>query len=160
MTRRGFDPPILVGGGAVEAYTMSAVTTGDFDMVTARQTEFGDELLKLGFVRPKGTGHVAAGWLHPELMLGFEVVASTLLDGAADLHRVVTIDFGEDGQIAVIALEDIIADRVAQYASGSADDMLAQARRLFDLHPDADRSYMERRIRHETNGAYGIADLE
>jgi hypothetical protein len=38
--------------------------------------------------------------------------------------------------------------------------MLEQARRLFTLHADADRDYMERRIRHESAGDYGIADLE
>ena len=32
MKARGFATPILVGGGAVELYTRSAVTTDDFDI--------------------------------------------------------------------------------------------------------------------------------
>ena len=34
-----------------------------------------------------------------------------------------------------------------------------QARELFALHRDADMAYMERRIRHESAGGLGIADL-
>jgi len=53
----------------------------------------------------------------------------------------------------------MIADRVGQYASGTAPEMLERARRLFALHADADRAYMERRIRHESAGEYGVEDL-
>jgi hypothetical protein len=46
MERRGFSAPILVGGGAVELYTFSKVTTGDFDIVTACQHAFEDVLIR------------------------------------------------------------------------------------------------------------------
>jgi hypothetical protein len=39
MHRRGFQRPILVGGAAAELYSLSAVTTGDFDICTLRQPE-------------------------------------------------------------------------------------------------------------------------
>lgn len=160
MKARGFPAPVLVGGGAVELYSLSAITTGDFDIVTPRQEEFERELLRLGFTKPVGLGHTPLGWIHPELRLGFEIVSATLLDGMADRDRIVLIDLGEDGEAAIISVEDMIADRVGQYASGAAPEMLEQARRLFALHADADRDYMERRIRHESAGDYGIADLE
>lgn len=160
MERRGFARPVLVGGGAVELYTQSAVTTGDFDVVTPRQEAFEAALLQLGFVKPAGKGHVPSGWLHPHLLLGFEVVAATVLDGVADLDRLLLLDLDEDGRVAVIAIEDIIADRMGQYASGSAPAMLEQARALFALHRDADVQYLEHRIRYETAGSHGIADLE
>lgn len=160
MARRGFARPVLVGGGAVELYTQSAVITGDFDVVTPRQEAFEEALLHLGFVRPAGAGHVPNGWLHPQLLLGVEIVASTVLDGAADSGRSLLLDLGDDGRVAVIAIEDIIADRMGQYASGSAPAMLEQARALFALHRDADVQYLERRIRYETTGSHGIADLE
>ncbi|MDR6787815.1 hypothetical protein J2Y58_001167 [Sphingomonas sp. BE138] len=160
MERRGFARPVLVGGGAVELYTQSAVTTGDFDVVTPRQEAFEEALLQLGFVQPAGTGHVPNGWLHPELLLGFEVVASTLLDGAADPNRLLLLDMGDDGRVSIIAVEDVIADRMGQYASGSAPDMLEQARALFALHRDADVQYLDARIRYETAGSHGIADLK
>jgi hypothetical protein len=160
MKARGIEAPILVGGGAVELYTQSAVMTGDMDVVTARQEEFEAELRAYGFIKPVGVGHTPSGWIHPELKLGFEVVSSTLLDGMAERDRLLLIDLDADGVAAIIAIEDMIADRMGQFASGSAPEMGEQARALFRLHADADLDYMERRIRHETAGEHGVADLQ
>lgn len=44
MKARGLLAPILVGGAAVEIYSNSAINTGDFDIVTAAQFEFEEEL--------------------------------------------------------------------------------------------------------------------
>jgi hypothetical protein len=159
MTAQGFEAPVLVGGGAVELYSNSAVTTGDFDLVTGRQQAFEAALQQLGFVRPSGPGVATRGWVHPDLKLGFEIVSSTLLDGLADRDRVLIVDLGADGTAAVIAVEDMIADRMGQFASGTAPEMREQARRLLMLHSDADRAYLERRIREETAGEYGIEDV-
>lgn len=57
-------------------------------------------------------------------------------------------------------MEDLIADRMSQYASGTAADRLEQARILLRLHPDAEMDYLERRIREETGGDYGLEDLQ
>lgn len=65
-----------------------------------------------------------------------------------------------DGDIAVIRIEDMIADRLGQYASGTAPDMLQQARTLFGLYPDVDLDYINRRIREETAGDYGVEILK
>src|SRR3546814_7425749 len=95
-----------------------------------------------GFVRPTGSGMATRGWIHPQLKLGFECVADTLLDGMADRAMIQVIGVGEDGDIAVIAPEDIIADRMGQYASGSAPDMLAQARSLFAFCEEIGRAHV------------------
>lgn len=160
MRRQGFQPPILVGGAAAELYSGSAINTGDFDVVTARQDAFEAALLMDGFVRPVGPGHTALGWMHPDLQLGFEVVSSTLLAGRADRDRVRMIQAGDDGVAAVVAVEDMIADRMGQYASGAAPEMIDQARTLFALYPDADMEYLDRRIREETVGDYGVQELQ
>ena len=159
MKARGYDAPILVGGAAVEIYSNSAISTGDFDIVTARQEEFEEELQRLGFIRPSGPGKATRGWIHPDFLLGFEVVSSTLLDGMADRGRVALIDLDVDGYASIVSIEDMIADRMGQYASGTAPDMLEQARRLFILHADADLDYMEVRIRYESAGDYGVYTL-
>ena len=88
------------------------------------------------------------------------MVSARLLDGQADRARVRVVSTGDEGAVGFIALEDMIADRMGQYASGSAPEMLAQARALFALYPDADRAYMHERIRHETAGDHGIDTLE
>lgn len=160
MHRRGFQRPILVGGAAAEFYTVSTLTTGDFDVCTLRQPEFEEELLRLGFVRPSGTGALLKGLIHPKLGLGFEVVADVPMDGSVDADhiRLVQPD-GEKALFRVISVEDLIADRMGQYASGTAPDRLEQARTLLALHPNVDMAYLDRRIREESMGEYGVEDL-
>ena len=160
MADAGFAPPILVGGAAVEFYTAGAVATGDLDIVTPRQEVFEQILLELGFTKPEGLGHTSLGWVHPKLGLGFEVVSSTLLDGMADRNRVAFYDFNPDGTAAFVAVEDIIADRMGQYASGTAPEMLYQALILLAISDDIDQDYMDERIRYETGGDYGAADVQ
>jgi hypothetical protein len=155
----GYRPPILVGGGAVEIYTGGAITTGDFDLCCGRQDVLEEAMQRRGFVRPSGPGKATRGWIHPELALGFEVVSDTLLDGMADRTMVRIVEVGIEGSVAVIAPEDMIADRMGQYASGTAAEMLGQARALFSLCEGLDLDYMNRRIREETAGDYGLQDL-
>jgi hypothetical protein len=160
MDEAGYRPPILVGGAAVEIYTRGAVSTGDFDLSCGRQDVLEAVMQEHGFVRPSGAGKATRGWMHPDLKLGFECVSDSLLDGMAsrDMVRLFTLD--ADGAIAVIAPEDMIADRMGQYASGSAPEMLGQARALFTLCEALDAHYMDRRIREETAGKYGLQDLQ
>ena len=160
MHAQGFQRPILVGGAAAEFYSQSAITTGDFDLCTFRQAELEQELQNLGFVRPSGAGQMLKGWIHPELKLGFEVVADTPMDGAFDRDTLVLVENTGAGGFVMISVEDLIADRVGQYASGSAPDRLEQARILFGLQPSLDRVYLARRIREETAGDYGIEIIE
>jgi hypothetical protein len=62
--------------------------------------------------------------------------------------------------LRILSLEDMIADRMGQYASGTAREMLEQARQLLPLVSEANRDYLERRMRTETMGGYGVEDLE
>jgi hypothetical protein len=48
---------------------------------------------------------------------------------------------------------------MGQYASGTAPEMLAQARALFRLCEGLDMHYMARRISEETGGDFGVQDL-
>jgi hypothetical protein len=159
MDEAGHRPPILVGGAAVEIYTGGQVTTGDFDLSCGRQDLLEDEFVRFGFQRPTGAGKATRGWVHPELGLGFEVVSDTLLDGMADRAMIRVLELDVDGAVAIIAPEDIIADRMGQYASGSAPEMLGQARALYRLCESLDITYMERRISEETSGSHGLQDL-
>ncbi len=160
MSEKGFQRPILVGGAAAEFYSQSAINTGDFDICTPRQDALEDEMQKLGFVRPSGAGLSTRGWIHPKLKLGFEVVADTPLDGAFDRDKLAMVDMARDGAFVVISVEDLIADRMGQYASGTAADRIGQAHALFNLQLNLDREYLDRRIKEETLDEYGIEALE
>ncbi|WP_200861641.1 hypothetical protein [Novosphingobium lindaniclasticum] len=92
--------------------------------------------------------------------LGFEVVAEVPMDGNIEPARLRLIrPIGETALFRVIGVEDLIADRMGQYASRSAPDRIDQARILLSLHPDADLAYLERRIREESMGDYGVEDI-
>ena len=160
LEANGVPAPILVGGAAVELYTSSSIATGDFDVVSGQQEAVEAALCRHGFTKPSGPGSMTRGWVHPKLQLGFEIVGSSLLDGLADRQRVRLVSIGSGQRFAVIAVEDLIADRMGQYASGSAPEMIQQAETLFALSGDLDLEYMDRRIREETNQEYGTFDLQ
>ena len=89
------------------------------------------------------------------------MVAFTPMDSPVDARRIVLIDrLVKDAAFAILALEDMIADRMGQFASGTAPDMRGQAQTLLSLYPDLDRAYLERRIREETLGEHGIEDIQ
>ena len=161
MADRGLTRPVLVGGAAAEFYSTSALATGDFDICVIRQPELEEEMQRVGFIRPSGPGQLTRGWIHPDLKLGFEIVADVPMDGNVDAAHIRLVrPIGDTALFRIISVEDLIADRMGQYASGSAPDRLDQARLLLALHPDADFDYLERRIREESVGDYGIEDLE
>lgn len=161
MAARGFERPVLVGGAAAEFYSKSAINTGDFDLCTPRQEALEGEMQRVGFIKPSGIGQMTKGWIHPELRLGFEVVANIPMDGNFDRATLALIEnFSTDGKFVVISVEDLIADRMGQYASGTAQDRLEQAEILFQLHPALDRVYLDRRVREETMNEYGVEAFE
>jgi hypothetical protein len=161
LARRGLPRPVLVGGGAVEFYTGSAVMTGDIDVTSPVQPELEEELRKLGFIRPSGPGKSTRGWVHPDIGLGFEVVGNSPMGDTPDETRTLILSlFSEEGGFRVLSVEDMIADRMGQYASGTARDLLDQAKLLYDLAEGVDEDYLERRIRTESMGDYGAKDVE
>lgn len=134
--------------------------TGDIDVTTPVQPELEEELQKLGFVRPSGPGKATRGWVHPEIGLGFEVVGESPMGDTPDMVRLQLVypDPAEPG-LRVLSIEDMIADRMGQYASGTAHEMLEQARELHALAGTLDHDYLDRRIRTETIGEYGVEAL-
>lgn len=160
MAERGLPRPVLVGGGAVEFYTGSAVMTGDLDLTTPAQLELEEELQKLGFVRPSGAGQSTRGWVHPHLGFGFEVVGDRPMGDTPDEVRTLVLrPFDDEGGFRILSVEDMIADRMGQYASGTARSLLQQARLLYDLAGPLDQDYLDRRVRTESMGDYGVEDL-
>lgn len=159
MDARGLPRPVLVGGGAVEFYTGSAVMTGDIDLTTPAQLELEEEMIRAGFIRPAAPGHTPLGWMHPGLGLGFEVVGDRPMGDTPDPVRVRLVKAGDLGAFRVLSAEDMIADRMGQYASGTAPDMLEQARRIAALYSDLDLDYLSSRIRTETLGDHDVDSL-
>lgn len=161
LAAQGEPRPVLVGGAAAEYYSGSAMMTGDVDLTSPVQQALEAEMRRHGFVKPTGPGTLTRGWVHPDLRLGFEIVASSPFAGSPSRPRLLLVDDLEPGaSFAILSVEDLIADRMGQYASRSAPEMLGQARELLRLHDDVDRAYLDRRIREESFGDHGLQDLE
>ena len=161
----GFERPIIVGGAAVEFYTGGAVVSGDFDVISAAGDELYRALLKQGFERPSGPGALLRGVHHPALGLGVEIVSGQLFDGASDKARVRIVSIGAN-EVRMLPVEDLIADRMGQFAApANADlEMLGQAVILYriarqNLADPLDEEYLDARIRQETAGSLDLAFL-
>jgi hypothetical protein len=160
VAARGFERPVLVGGAAVEFHTGGAVASGDFDFVAEDQRAFEDALITYGFRREDRTGWLLRGLYHPELSLGVEFVSGPLFDGLSDGQRVQLVEIVDGKAIPIAPVEDLIADRMAQYDSGTAPDRLGQAVKLFQLADRLDEAYLNRRIREDTGGRFDLEYLK
>lgn len=104
------EPPILVGGAAVEVYTGGAYTTGDLDFVGEVPAEVARQLEAAGF-RRRGRH-----WLHEEGEVFIELPAAEL-DPGARTERLST----PSGPVVLVAPEDLIADRLTAWEHWAVD---------------------------------------
>jgi hypothetical protein len=162
VVEQGHERPVLVGGGAVEFYTGGAVMSGDLDVVTDAQLVFENALVDLGFKREDRPSRLLRGLYHATLGIDIEVVSGLLFDGASDKTKIRLVDVGEGHVVAIAPLEDMIADRMGQYAATTnhPPDMLAQAVKLLQLADKLDDAYLDRRIREETLDEFSSAYLK
>jgi hypothetical protein len=153
LEQRGAPQPVIVGGSAVEFYTGGAITSGDFDLVAARDDIVGEALVEVGFRREDRRGVRLGGFYHPESLIGVEFVTGPLFEGRTDVGRLqlVVVDEASDARVIFPPPEDLIADRLGRHASDpkGRDDMLEQARLLASLAEDLDLAYLRRRVAEE-----------
>jgi hypothetical protein len=144
---------VLVGGAAAAIYTDGLFISGDFDFVAARDEALKAALLRAGFVAEDRQGHLTRGFYHPDYPeYGVEQVSGSLFEGRSDRDRLVLVSTSSAGEIALPAIEDLIADRLAQHeARGSQGDhsRLEQARAMLRLAPKLDVPYLRRRVEQE-----------
>jgi hypothetical protein len=80
-------------------------------------------------------------------------VTGPLFAGRTEMSRLrlVVVDEASDAKVIFPPPEDLIADRLGQYASDprGRDDMLAQARLLASLAESLDLAYLRRRVAEE-----------
>jgi hypothetical protein len=96
--------PVLVGGAAVELYTLGAYTTGDVDLVGSITPEVARGLKEAGFERR------GRHWIHESAQLFVEFPGESLEpDEAAAWLEV------EGRRIRIIAVEDLMVDRLGAW---------------------------------------------
>ncbi|MGC8831947.1 MAG: DUF6036 family nucleotidyltransferase [Thermoproteota archaeon] len=134
------EKPIIVGGTAVEFYTLGGYSTLDLDLVCVKREKLNVLLEKLGFKK------YGRHWYSEELDLAVESPGSVL---SGSIERLTKIEVG--GLTAyVIGIEDIIADRLRAYVHWKSDDDGRWARRMMVLHRDKiDWDYLEEKSRSD-----------
>jgi hypothetical protein len=145
---------VLVGGAATSIYTSGHFLSGDFDLVASDYAAFDAAMQQTGFRSEDRAGYLRVGYYHPvHPTYGFQQVSGSLFDGRADRTMMLRIQLSDENRSAVVlpAVEDMIADRLAQYAvaSPSDDSRLRQARLLLQLAKSVDMNYLRRRIADE-----------
>jgi hypothetical protein len=148
--------PVLVGGAAAAIQTGGEFMSADFDIVAADDAAFERAMEAAGFVAEDRKGRLLRGFYHPDFpAYGVEQVSGPLFDGRSDKERLIQLEVLEGNSIVLPAIEDLIADRLAQHsvASRGDDSRLRQARTLLRMAKEIDRQYLFRRIDEEGGDA-------
>jgi hypothetical protein len=150
LEQAGKPLPILVGGAVVEFDTMSAVTTGDLDVVSADQAALGEALEAVGFRPEDRQGRRLGGWYHPDLPIAVDCVASRYYEGRAERQRV-RVYRTEGGTVRMAPIEELLVDRIGQWEASDRKDagLYAQIANLTALADALDVAYVRRRVAEE-----------
>lgn len=143
---------VLVGGGAVAVQTQGSFMSGDLDLYAPSDEALETALLQAGFVREDRHRKLAGGYYHPQFSeYGVEAISGQLFDGRADKSRLIRVVLEHGKGIVIPSFEDMIADRLGQYAASNQRDpsRLAQACLLYRLADDLDLGYLRSRIADE-----------
>ncbi len=132
--------PVVVGGHALEFYTLGDYATGDIDMVCTDLTAVKRVLERAGFRRE------GRHWYREDLDIAVEFPGSTLL-GSSSRVEAVAID---DGVVYIIGKEDLLIDRLNACVHWRSQEDCRWARRLLLLYgPELDWPYLRTRAHEE-----------
>ena len=133
--------PIVVGGHAVEFYTLGSYTTGDIDLVCEASEEIERLLRKWGFEK------VSRIWVSKELDIEVDIVSSSLKNG--DISKISEVEIN-GLKVYIIGIEDLIIDRLNAYVWWESEEDGKWAEQIAKLHwKDIDKKYIEKRAREE-----------
>lgn len=128
--------PILVGGTAVEFYTVGDYLSYD-DLVTGQRGRVGQELESLGFQKE------GRFWFHPGWDISIEIPGDLL---AGDKERVIEIEIADGGKVYCISREDLLIDRLnAAVHWRSAEDKRWAATLVRIYRNELDWDYLQSR---------------
>lgn len=132
--------PIVVGGHAVEFYTLGGYATGDVDIIVPETGPVNSLLTAWGFSRE------GRHWYSEMLNIAIEVPASIL---AGDISRLTEVEI--DGlTVYLIGIEDIILDRLNAFVHWKSERDGEWAEEMLALHRDRiDRDYLLARARED-----------
>lgn len=127
--------PILVGGRALEFYTLGGYATKDIDLVLNGRAEADIVLKEMGFQKQPGERH----WYHEELDLALEI-PDDYLAGSKEKLTIIEI---EGLECYVIGAEDLIVDRLTAAKFWAIEADVQWAAKILALNiDDVDADYL------------------
>lgn len=146
IKKLGGNPPIVVGGEALEIYTQGSYTTGDIDIKAPKEL-ISRVLQNFNF---KNVGRL---WINEELDIYIDWLGDSLDEGKEAEDRVVEIELSEGLYLRVISIEDLIIDRLNAYKRWSDQDSKMWVEILFEIADSINHSidwqYLKRRSSEE-----------
>lgn len=134
--------PILVGGNALEFYTMGGYATADIDIVFPDNKLIDDVLKKWNFEKE------GRHWFRADLDIAIEAPGSSF-DGDRDKVSEVKI---KGFKVYIIGIEDLIIDRLNAYVHWKSNQDGFWAKELMILHKDKiDWKYLLKRSKSKEN---------
>jgi len=128
--------PIIVGGFSLAIYSNENYTTRDIDIVVSERNETTSLLQRLGF--KKGNQN----YFHEKLEVVIDFPGDTLAGSSEKVNKIV-IDNTDSLYVYVIAIEDIIMDRLRAYLYWDEDISKEWGMQILTLHFDKlDMQYM------------------
>ncbi|MFQ6014926.1 MAG: DUF6036 family nucleotidyltransferase [Anaerolineae bacterium] len=132
--------PIIVGGHALEFYTLGSYTTADIDLVCSEPDKIGQLLREAQFEQE------GRHWFHSDLDLAVEIPGELL---AGSLERVETVAI-EEYTVYLIGKEDLLIDRLNACVFWQSQADCLWVKELILLYSDQlDWEYLERRAKEE-----------
>lgn len=132
--------PILIGGEALEYYTLGGYTTGDIDIALPSSKEVDAIFSKLGFHKE------GRYWIRNDIDALIEAPTSDLAGEDAPLMEVEI----EDMRCYIIGLEDLIIDRLNGYVHWQWEDDRRWVKRLLYLHSkEINKEYLFSKAREQ-----------
>jgi len=133
--------PVVVGGHAVEFYTLGSYTTGDIDIVSEGQREIENLLFAWGFKK------VDRLWIETQNGIEIDIVSSSLKSGDYSKISEITVD---DMKVYIIGIEDLIIDRLNAFVWWKSEEDGKWAEQLMALHgKEIDKKYLLERANKE-----------
>jgi len=134
--------PVVVGGAALEFYTLGGYATRDVDLVVVNRKLLDAALNKLGFQRTTGRH-----WYSERLDMAIEAPGEVLA-GSEDKITTATVD---NRKVYIIGVEDLIVDRLAaaKFWQGCEEDFNLSVRLLILHGRNIDYGYLEEAAQKE-----------
>jgi len=131
---------VVVGGNAVEFYTLGSYSTEDIDIVVTNFEVIENLLEDLGFEK------INRIWYREDIDISIDPVGSEL---AGDPQRVSRVTI-KGKTVQVIGLEDVIVDRLNAFIHWKSEQDGLWAQEMVAIHQeDIDWKYLEERCKKE-----------